>query len=83
MENPGDISNQWNFFENCIPEKKKGFSIKIDGINIGHLKMGGTVQKAKNAYIGRLKKSKTFEEDEEEEGSENSVPRSYRARSIK
>lgn len=57
MEKP-DISNQFKFFENCNPEKRKEYAIKIDGINIGALKMDGTVEKARNAYIGRIKKGK-------------------------
>lgn len=60
MEKP-DISNQCKFFENVNPEKQNGYAIKIDGINIGGVKMGGSVEKAKNAYIGRVTRAKTPE----------------------
>ncbi|XP_037045929.1 uncharacterized protein LOC119081278 isoform X1 [Bradysia coprophila] len=63
MEKP-DISNQCKFFENCNPEKQKGYAIKIDGINIGALKMDGTVEKARNAYIGRIKKNKIIKQQQ-------------------
>ncbi len=52
------ILNQFEFFENTNHEKQKGSSIKIDGININGLRINGAVEKAKNAYIGRINKNK-------------------------
>lgn len=53
-----NILNQYEFFENTNPNKQKCSSIKIDGMNISGLRTNGAVEKAKNAYIGRINKNK-------------------------
>lgn len=50
------ILNHFEFFENTNPYEQKSSPIKIDGININCMRKNGAVEKAKNAYIGRINK---------------------------